>query len=231
MTGAAPNAGTPKIPVVLDINVYLDYIGRAEGRILLPTQADIPSPSPAADALALAFDDRYALFASPHILRNVNRVMHVNGQSEQTRRKFIEFIAETCQLTGGAIVDPVVHDHGIGDHEDNHILALAKDPAVNADVIVSSDHHLTDLGPAWNGRLIIKPRQFVSHMMRTAAAPAVAPAPTRAPAQTPTSRQAPPAPAPAVASRMARFPELQGVTVDRFGLAESEDSQSDERQL
>ncbi|AVL98216.1 MULTISPECIES: PIN domain-containing protein [Microbacterium] len=231
MTGVAPKAGTPKIPVVLDINAYLDYIGRSEGRILLPTQADIPSPSPAADALALAFDDRYALFASPHILRNINRVMHVNGQSEQTRRKFIEFIAETCQFTGGAIVDPIARNHGIGDHGDNHILALAKDPAVNGDVIVSSDRHLTDLGPAWNGRLIIKPRQFVSHMMRSAAAPAVAPAPTRAPMQTPTSRQAPPEPAPTAASRMARFPELQGVTVDRFGLAESEDSQSDERQL
>lgn len=221
-------AGREKIPVVLDVNVYLDYVGRAEGRILLPTQADIPSPSPAADTLALAFDDRYALFASPHILRNINRVMHENGQSEQTRRKFIEFIAETCQLTGGAIVDPIVRDHGIGDHEDNHIIALAKDPAVNADVIVSSDHHLTDLGPAWNGRLIIKPRQFVSHMMRsTPAQPvATAPAPTRAPA-------APPRPTspPRAATRLDRFPELRDVTVDRFGLSDTDEPQRDTRQL
>lgn len=222
-------AGTRKIPVVLDINVYLDYIGRAQGRILLPTQADISSPSPAADALSLAFDDRYALFASPHILRNINRVMHETGQSEQTRQKFIEFIVETCQLTGGGIVDPVVRDHGIGDHEDNHILALAKDPAVDADVIVSSDHHLTDLGPAWNGRLILKPRQFVSHMVRSAAAPAVAPAPMHTPLPTP--RQVPPAPTTASSSRVARFPELRGITVDRFGLNEPEELQHDERQL
>lgn len=231
MTGAAPTAGIPKIPVVLDINVYLDYIGRAEGRILLPTQADIPSPSPAADALALAFDDRYALFASPHILRNINRVMHVNGQSEQTRRKFIEFIAETCQLTGGAIVDPIVHDHGIRDHEDNHILALAKDPAVNADVIVSSDHHLTDLGPAWNGRLIIKPRQFVSHMMRSSGTPTVAPTVAPTPQRPDTSASDPHrSPGSRTASRLERFPELRGVTVDRFGTSTG-DQPADERQL
>jgi predicted nucleic acid-binding protein len=223
-------AGARKIPVVLDVNVYLDYIGHAEGRILLPTQADIPSPSPAADTLALAFDDRHALFASPHILRNINRVMHENGQSEQTRRKFIEFIAETCQLTGGAIVDPIVRDHGIGDHEDNHILALAKDPAVDADVIVSSDHHLTDLGPAWNGRLIIKPRQFVSHMTRSAAAPTPTPvaAPQRTPAPTPSPR---PTTESRAATRLDRFPELRGVTVDRFGLGDSDEPQSDDRQF
>ncbi len=230
-------AGPRKIPVVLDVNVYLDYIGRAEGRILLPTEADIPSPSPAADTLALAFDDRYALFASPHILRNVNRVMHENGQSDQTRQKFLEFIVETCQLTGGGIVDPIVRDHGIGDHEDNHILALAKDPAVDADVIVSSDHHLTDLGPAWNGRLIVKPRQFVSHMMRSStAAPVVAPMPQRAPAPTPSSTTPPSAtPRPAAESRattrLDRFPELRGVTVDRFGFGDSDEPQSDDRQL
>jgi hypothetical protein len=40
----------------------------------------------------------------------------------------------------------------------NNILALAKDPSVDADVIVSSDHHLIDLGPAWNGRLMMRPR-------------------------------------------------------------------------
>ena len=221
-------AGTRKISVVLDVNVYLDYIGRAEGRILLPTQADIPSPSPAADTLALAFDDRYALYASPHILRNINRVMHENGQSEQTRRKFIEFIAETCQLTDGAIVEPVVRDHGIGDHEDNHILALAKDPAVDADVIVSSDHHLTDLGPAWNGRLIIKPRQFVSHMMRSAAVPTPVVAPQRAAAPAPTPR---PTTESRSATRLDRFPELRGVTVDRFGLGDSDEPQSDDRQF
>jgi len=221
-------AGTRKIPVVLDVNVYLDYVGRADGRILLTTPGQIPSGSPAADTLALAFGDRYALFASPHILRNINRVMHETGQSEQTRQKFIEFIAETCQLTGGAIVDPVVRDHGIGDHEDNHILALAKDPAVDADVIVSSDHHLTNLGPAWNGRLIIKPRQFVSHMMRSAAAPTPVPTPQRTPAPAPAPRQGTESRA---ATRLDRFPELRGVTVDRFGLGDSDEPQSDDRQF
>lgn len=202
--------GSGRINVVLDVNVFLDYIGHEDGRILLPTSDEIPSSSPAADTLALAFDDRYALFTSPHILRNVNRVMHANGQSEQTRQKFIEFIVDTCELTGGAIVDPVVRDHAIGDHEDNNILALAKDPSVDADVIVSSDHHLIDLGPAWNGRLMMRPRQFAAHMLRAAAPYPVTPAPVRTAPPTPRPKRTP-----------NPFPELRDVQLDRYGLTES----------
>ncbi|MBB2975103.1 putative nucleic acid-binding protein [Microbacterium endophyticum] len=214
-----------RINVVLDVNVFLDYIGREDGRILLPTADNLPSSSPAADTLALAFDDRYALFVSPHILRNINRVMHANGQSEQTRRKFIEFIVETCELTGGAIVDPVVRDHAIGDHEDNHILALAKDPSVDADVIVSSDHHLIDLGPAWNGRLMIRPRQFTSHMMRSGGQQSAAtPAPMEhvsSASQTEARPKARPAQRPQKPTD--RFPELRDVQVDRAGLGQNGD--------
>jgi predicted nucleic acid-binding protein len=43
---------------------------------------------------------------------------------------------------------------------------LAVDPAVDALVIVTSDHHLLDIGPAWNGRLIMTPRDFVRHVLR-----------------------------------------------------------------
>lgn len=214
------SSGVERINVVLDINVFLDYIGRADGRILLPTPEDMPTNSPAADTLALAFDDRYSLFASPHILRNINRVMHAYGQSEKTRQKYIEFIVETCALTGGAIVDPIVRDHAIGDHEDNHILALAKDPAVNADVIVSSDRHLVDLGPAWNGRLILRPHQFTAHLLRAPlpqpAEPALAPKPSQ-------PRMSPP---PSPNRGAAAFPELRGVRLDRYGLA-GDDRQAD----
>ncbi|WP_311245313.1 MULTISPECIES: PIN domain-containing protein [unclassified Microbacterium] len=231
MTDSAAAAAAPgKIPVVLDINVYLDFIGRGDGRMLFPTQSEIPSSSPAADALALAFDDRYALFASPHILRNISRVMRENGQSPETRERFLKFIAETCELTGGAIVDPVVLDHGIGDHEDNHILALAKDPSVNADVIVSSDHHLTDLGPAWNGRLIMRPRQFTSHMVRSAAMQTHTPAPAQPPVRP--KRAAPTAPYSGMPRLSDRFPELRDVHLDRPGIGGAVGRQSeDDRQL
>lgn len=127
---------------------------------------------------------------------------------------------ETCELTGGAIVDPVVRDHAIGDHEDNHILALAKDPAVDADVIVSSDHHLIDLGPAWNGRLMVRPRPLTSHMVRSGlqSAPAPAPEVSRAPAKV--------QPAPKRGGNP--FPELRGVQLDRYGLSEAAVPQHDD---
>jgi predicted nucleic acid-binding protein len=117
----------------------------------------LPSPSAASYVLSLAFDERVRIFASPHILRNVHRLMLTTGQTERTVAKCVEFIAEACVYSGGAIVDPLVRDYAIGDQEDNNIRALAKDPAVDADVVVSSDHQLINLGPAWNVRLMMRP--------------------------------------------------------------------------
>lgn len=209
----------PRIAVVYDINVYLDHIRSGTG-MLLPD--NLPSPSAASDALSLAFDQQVRLFASPHILRNVHRLMLASGQSERTTAKYIEFVAEACDDSGGAIVDPVVRDYAIGDHEDNNILALAKDPAVDADVIVSSDHHLIDLGPAWNGRLMMRPRQFTSHLLRSSAHRTPEPAPTLASAR-------PPAPAQPAPKRVSdSFPELRGVRLDRFVLNRTEPSQHED---
>lgn len=202
-------AGNQRTRVVLDINVYLDYIRGGDGSLLLPSPDQIPSGAPAADSLVLAFDDRYALFASPHILRNINRVMRADGQSDPVRRRFIEFITETCQLSGGAVLDPVVRDHAIGDHEDNHILSLAADPYVDADVVVSSDHDLLSMGPAWNGRLIMQPRQFAQRMARAAQVQA---SPLSVPAPEPT-----PEPAPVRKRPADRFPELRDIHLERPG--------------
>jgi len=62
--------------------------------------------------------------------------------------------------SGGDIRDPgSVLDLGARDFEDNHILVLAS--AVDADIIVSDDTDLTQLSP-WQGRPIIRPRDFVT---------------------------------------------------------------------
>lgn len=211
----APRA-RESISVVYDINVYLDHIRSGAG-MLLPDR--LPSPSAASDALSLAFDQQVRLFASPHILRNIHRLMLASGQSERTTAKFIEFIAEACQDSGGGIVDPIVRDHAIGDHEDNNILALAKDPAVDADVIVSSDHHLIDLGPAWNGRLMMRPQRFVAQMLRSGRQNTN----TQPVAQTALDPQAsrPAAVQPAPKPVSDRFPELRDVHLDRYGLSSS----------
>lgn len=212
-------AHAARIAVVLDINVYLDHI---RGGTIMAAPDQLPTASAASDTLSLAFDEQVRLFASPHILRNIARVMHNDGQSGNTISKFVGFISEVCSESGGAIVDPVVRDYAIGDHEDNNILALARDENVNADVVVSSDKHLLDLGPAWNGRLIMRPRSFVTRLSNSRQAPAVIPPLRPLPTPSPAPRVAP------AGSLLTRFPELRDVQVSptRFSFSET-DSEND----
>ncbi|MDJ0005468.1 PIN domain-containing protein [Rhodococcus fascians] len=153
----------PATAVVFDINVYLDYILNDDGS--WPLLPDVPptTDNPAADAVSLAFVSRFRLFASPHVLTNVARVMHEVEQSKETTEKFVESIVEMCEFSGGAVIEPVDRDHGVADYEDNLIISLAKDPAVDALIIVTSDSDLLDLGPTWHGRLIMRPGQFVKN--------------------------------------------------------------------
>lgn len=153
----------PNTAVVFDINVYLDYILGDDGS--WPLIPDVPptTGNAAADAVSLAFGSRFRLFASPHVLTNVARVMDEVGQSEKTIQGFIESVVEMCQFSGGAVIEPVDRDHGVDDYEDNLIISLAKDPAVDALVIVTSDTDLLDLGLRWHGRLIMTPGQFVKN--------------------------------------------------------------------
>jgi predicted nucleic acid-binding protein len=51
------------------------------------------------------------------------------------------------------------------DYEDNLIASLVKDAAVDAIILVTSDHHLLDLGPNWNGRLVMRPHDFVRRVV------------------------------------------------------------------
>ncbi len=91
--------------------------------------------------------------------------MFATGIDEATADAYIGAIVDVCEFSGGGTVEPLVTDAGIGDYEDSAILALARDPGVDARVIVSSDSDLTDLGPLWHGRLILRPREFVRHVM------------------------------------------------------------------
>ncbi|QAY59635.1 PIN domain-containing protein [Microbacterium protaetiae] len=155
----------PTTVVVFDVNVYLDDILGADGS--WPLLPDVPptTDNPAADAISLAFGGRFRLFASAHILRNVARVMRMAGQSEPIVEQFVSAIVEMCEFSGGGVIEPAERDHGVADYEDNAIVALAKDPSVDALIIVTSDHDLLDLGPARNGRLILRPHEFVFRVL------------------------------------------------------------------
>lgn len=155
----------PATPVVFDVNVYLDYILGDDGS--WPLLPDVPptTDNSAADAISLAFAARFRLFASPHILRNIARVMRAAGQTEPTVEAFVAAAVDMCEFSGGAVIGPETRDHGVADYEDNLIASLVKDPAVDALIIVTSDHHLLDLGPSWNGRLIMRPGDFVRRVV------------------------------------------------------------------
>jgi predicted nucleic acid-binding protein len=157
---------SPDTSVVFDINVYLDYILGPDGS--WPLLPDVPptTVNPSADAISLAFSGHFRLFASPHILRNVAEKMARLGQSPGVVDDYITLLVEMCAFSGGAVVQPADLDHGVRDYEDNLIVGLARDPAVDARVMVTSDTDLLDLGPVWNGRLIMHPRDFVRHLVR-----------------------------------------------------------------
>ncbi|MDR1442363.1 MAG: PIN domain-containing protein [Bifidobacteriaceae bacterium] len=155
----------PVTPVVFDINVYLDYILGGDGSWPLLPNVPPTTANPAADAVSLAFAASFRLFASPHILRNIVRVTRAAGQSQKTTGAFAAAVAEMCEFSGGAVIEPETRDHGIGDYEDSLVLSLAKDPAVDALVIVGSDHHLLDVGKIWDGRAILRPSDFVRRVV------------------------------------------------------------------
>lgn len=155
----------PATRVVFDVNIYLNYILGPDGT--WPILPDVPpqTDNPSADAVALAFSSLFRLFSSPHILSNVARVMGNEGFSAELRESYVEAIVEMCEFSGGAVIEPRDSDHGVADYEDNLIVSLAKDPGVDALIIVTGDSDLLERGPAWNGRLYLEPAEFVRRVV------------------------------------------------------------------
>lgn len=151
-----------RLDVVFDVNVYLDFILGADGAY--PPVLDVVPPvsgNHSADALSMALDGGFALFSSPHVIWNIRDKMRRAGQSERLISRFLELLVDIWDNSAGAVVEPEVLDFGLADYEDNNILALAIDPGVQASIIVTSDHHLLDVGPNWRGVWICRPRDFV----------------------------------------------------------------------
>jgi len=149
------------IRVVFDIHLYVINIVGSDAQ--WPVVAEVPpeSGNPSADSISIIFDNPglFALYASPHILRNTVRVLKSCGLSDAFITEYLAAIEDVINESGGSVLDPGrVLDLGSRDFEDNHILALAL--AVDADIIVSDDTDLTQLSP-WLGRPIIRPRDFV----------------------------------------------------------------------
>ncbi|MHB1763785.1 MAG: PIN domain-containing protein [Acidimicrobiales bacterium] len=133
-----------------------------------------PSPPPrranaAAECVGIANDaEEFALWVSPHILRNTERVLvEVFAWAPDQAERYINRLREVAKRSGGGEVDPEEVSPGIRvtecpDFEDNRILELAS--VVDAYLIVSNDEeHLTPMSP-WRGTPIIIASEFVARV-------------------------------------------------------------------
>lgn len=124
------------------------------------------SDNPYADCVGIVNDAReFALWLSPHILTNVVRVLIEPDEGFdwdlETAEVYAALLVEIADASAGGVVEPSDRVTDCEDFEDNRILELAAE--IGADVIVSEDHHLTDLSP-WRGIPVLRPREFASRI-------------------------------------------------------------------
>jgi predicted nucleic acid-binding protein len=97
-----------------------------------------------------------ALWLSPHILRNVERVLEDLFKWERPQANaYLAVIAEAAEHSGGGLLANVLRTvHDCSDYEDNLVLDLAAE--VGAMLIVSNDTDLLSMSP-WRGTPILAP--------------------------------------------------------------------------
>ncbi|MEV3923141.1 PIN domain-containing protein [Actinomadura coerulea] len=157
-------------PVVYDINVLVTAAATGNSPF-----RSWPSPPPtsgnaSADCLGVANDAaEFSLWMSPHILRNVERILVELFKWEEAKAAaYLTALVAIADHSEGDIVDPPRTVHGCSDHEDNLILDLAAE--VGALLVVSNDVDLISMSP-WRGTPIVTPdvfRQKVDGMRRHA---------------------------------------------------------------
>ncbi|NRG42582.1 PIN domain-containing protein [Rathayibacter sp. VKM Ac-2835] len=151
--------------VVFDIHIYVNALVGPGSEF--PRIVEVPpgTGNSAADCLSLAFDgDDFRLFVSPHILRNLTRVLSELGLSAELIEGYLQTVLELVEVSGGATLDPPRKCFDVEDYEDNLIVDLSL--ACDATLIVSDDTDLTDLSP-WHGRMpIVRPHVFVARMVQ-----------------------------------------------------------------
>jgi predicted nucleic acid-binding protein len=151
--------------VVFDVNVLVNAIVGKDSSYPLLASLPPTTSNAAADSLSLIFDaEEFALFVSPHILRNTVRVLvQKAGVSSEAASAYINAVTEMVKWSGGSIVEPPRTVHEVRDFEDNLILDLVAE--VGALILVTDDTDLTEMNP-WNGRLLLRPRQFVERAVQ-----------------------------------------------------------------
>jgi predicted nucleic acid-binding protein len=156
-----------RIAVVFDVNVFVTAVADCNAPRLPKDFVLGPiHHNPGLVALAVvkegAIDGIFpcSLYVSRHILLNIVHVLRRRFQwSDEHTLTYVQALHDLCTASGGGYVETprdTVTDV-IDDYEDNRILELALH--VDARIIVSNDHHLTDLSP-WRGRPILPADHF-----------------------------------------------------------------------
>jgi predicted nucleic acid-binding protein len=154
-----------KLRVVFDVNVFIDAIVGSDSNYPVLYEVPPESQNSAADCLSLAFDGKdFSLFVSPHILRNVNRILQDGfGLTKKLSGEILTTITEIVHFSGGSIVDPQRTNSELRDFEDNLILNLLK--ATESLVLVNNDREFLRQSP-WFGRVLVSTRDFVARTLR-----------------------------------------------------------------
>ena len=154
--------------VVFDVQILVNALVGPDSTYPLITSIPPSTSNPAADCLSIAFDaDDFRLYTSPHILTNTARVLAELGLSAGLIESYVGELVSTVTTSGGQVIDPPRTVFDVRDYEDNLILDLVV--AVDALLLFSDDTDLTSMNP-WNGRLILRPRDFVARVVRAARA-------------------------------------------------------------
>jgi putative PIN family toxin of toxin-antitoxin system len=150
--------------IVFDVQILVNALVGPESTYPLISSIPPSTSNPAADCLSIAFDaEEFRLYTSPHILANTARVLSELNLSANLIQRYIAEVVSIVTTGGGHVIDPPRTVFDVRDYEDNLVLDLVV--AVDALLLVSDDMDLTSMNP-WNGRLILRPRDFVARVVQ-----------------------------------------------------------------
>ncbi|HEX6500756.1 MAG TPA: PIN domain-containing protein [Micromonosporaceae bacterium] len=156
-------SGPIATPVVFDVNVLVQAIASGNSPYISWPSPPPTSGNPFADCLGVINDAaEFALWLSPHILRNTSRVLStVVGTPKEETDAYQEILIETADACGGGVVDPPRTVHDCPDYEDNLVLDLVVE--VGALLIVSEDADRVQMSP-WRGVPVLRAAQFAANV-------------------------------------------------------------------
>jgi predicted nucleic acid-binding protein len=148
--------------VVYDINVLVTAAASGNSPFRSWPSPPPTSGNPSADCLGIIVDAaEFALWLSPHIAGNVDRVLTDLFKWDRSQVDvFLATVVAAAEHSGGGVLAEVPRTvHDCPDHEDNLVLDLAAE--VGALIMVSNDSDLLSMSP-WRGTPIIDPAAFAA---------------------------------------------------------------------